>query len=270
MAKPLEKNFDTCPMLARSDWGVGHIQQRGLGHALSAGQSPVGFHGPRVGGWLVFLNGCHRGEDMRLPVGETKLGSSWLSDVVLTGIGIGSQHALIQMGVGGAMIAPLAGDRTVKLNNVQIADAQTLEDGCLVSIGELHCVYRSADQMSRGYRPKDTPRPLHMPAQSSHRENLCGWLVITKGAMLGQDFRLINGRVRIGSEPGLEVTIADPNLAKDALTLSVSGKEGQVSSIGESSKLLVNGVESGVNSILKESDTVVIDQVEGYIKWFLS
>jgi hypothetical protein len=269
MAKPLEKHFDTCPMLSRSDWGVGHIQQKGLTHALSIGQSSVGFHGPRISGWLIFLNGCHRGEDIRLPVGETKVGSSWLSDTVLTGIGIGSQHAIIRMGMGEGTIAPISSDRVVKVNNIVINGQTSLEDGCLVTFGELHCIFRLSDQMTRGYQSKESPKPAQMPTQSSHRETLCGWLVISKGAMLGQDFRLVNGICRIGSESGLEVTVADVNLPKHALTLSVNTKDCKITFIASGITVFVNGQGATVNSVLRESDSITIDQVEAYVKWLL-
>jgi hypothetical protein len=268
MAKPLVKKFETCPMLARSDWGVGHIQQKGLTHALSIMQSAVGFHGPRVAGWLVFLNGCHRGEDMRLPVGDTKMGSSWLSDLVLTGIGIGSQHAVIKMGISEGLLKPISAERIVKVNNVVISDETVLEDGCLISFGELHIIFRLAEQKHKGYRVSESPKPALMPNQASHREALCGWFVISKGPAMGQDYRLVNGRCRIGSEPNLEVTIVEPNLTGVAVVLSVTTNECKVTEIGDGTRLLINGEEAGVEAMLRESDVVTIGSVEGYIKWF--
>jgi hypothetical protein len=263
-----KKITDTCPMLARSDWGVGHIQQKGLTHSLSTVQSPVGFHGPRVAGWLVFVNGCHRGEDMRLPVGETKIGSSWLSDIVLTGIGIGSRHAVLKMGVNEGVLMPVSGERIVKINNSPISSETTLDDGCLISFGDLHCIFRLAEQKTRGYRPPDPPKPALMPNQASHREALCGWFVVSKGQAMGQDYRLINGRCRIGSQADLELTIADPNLARLALTLSVAPNECKIAAIGDAGKILINGLESRVDAVMRESDELTIGSVEGYIKWF--
>jgi FHA domain len=270
MAKPLQKEFDTCPMLSRSDWGVGHIQQRGLTHAISTGQSPTGFHGPKVAGWLVFLNGCHRGEDVRLPVGETKLGSSWDCDAVITGVGIGSHHAVIRMGSGEGSIAPTGGERIVKINNVAISGPHSLEDGCLVTLGEMQCVVRFSEQMTRGYVPSEAPRPLNMPVQAMRSETVCGWLVLTRGSSMGQDYRIVNGIFRVGSEPGLEATIPDAHLSKHALTLSVTTKECKVTWIADGHKLFVNGVAATVDTMLKESDTILIDHVEGYLKWYRS
>jgi hypothetical protein len=255
-------------MLTRSDWGVGQVQSKGLTHTLSVEQSPVGFHGPRVGGWLVFLNACHRGEDMRIPIGETKIGSSWNNDLVLTGVNVGSFHARIKMGVGEAMIEPTALDRIVKINNTPITQKEPMQDGDLVTIGELHAVFRFSDQMTRGYAPKVNPKPNGMPTQAMNYDMVCGWLVLSKGALLGQDFRIRNGQCRIGSAPDLEISIPDPHLASHALTLQVTPKDCKVIWIVSNHMLIVNGVETFKDTILKESDSISMDHVEGYIKWF--
>jgi hypothetical protein len=268
MSKPLSKNSETCPMLSRSDWGVGHIQQRGLTHSLSVGQSPVGFHGPKVAGWLVFLNGCHRGEDTRLTVGESKLGSAWSGDIVITGVGIGSQHALIRMGMGEGSIIPVSPDKVIKINNERISGPQSLSEDMLITIGEVNCVVRFAESQGRGYQPPEVPKAPSISTQAALREMVCGWLVMTKGTYLGQDFRLVTGNCRLGSSPGLEVTIADPHLAKHALTLAVTAKECKVTWIADGHKLLINGTAADVGAIVRESDTIHIDHVEGYLKWF--
>lgn len=270
MAKPLSRDFETCSMLARGDWGVGGVQNRGLTHALSSGQNPTGFHGPRTAGWLVFLNGCHRSEDFRLPVGETAIGSSWEADAVVTGVGIGSKHAFIRMGTGEASIAPFSGSRIVKINNVPITGPQSCEDGALITIGEMHGILRFAEKMGRGYAPADYPKPLGMPNQAMRSEAVCGWFVLNRGASMGQDYRLINGKFRVGSEPGLEATIPDAHLTKHALTLLVSTKECKVAWIMEGHTLFINGIKADVGALLGESDSILIDHLEGYIKWYRS
>jgi hypothetical protein len=270
MSKRNSQHHETCPMLARSDWGVGQVQSKGLTHALSIGQSPIGFHGPRVAGWLIFLNGCHRGEDMRLPVGETRIGSAWSNDYVLTGVGIGSQHCNIRMGIGEGTITPVALDRMVRVNNQPISSSQPIQDGALVTIGELHAIVRFAEQMGRGYAPPEPPRPQGMPTQAAQRDMVCGWLVMTRGTLLGQDFRLVNGNCRIGSNLNLEVTVPDVHLSKHAMTLTVTPKDCKVSWIADGHKLLVNGNETGIDTQLKDSDVILIDHVEAYLKWFRS
>jgi hypothetical protein len=257
-------------MLARSDWGVGQVQSKGLTHALSVGQSPVGFHGPRVAGWLVFMNGCHRGEDMRLPVGETRFGSAWGNDYVLTGIGVGSDHCVIRMGIGEGSITPLSLDRVVRVNNQPVSGTHNLVDGALITIGELHAIVRFSEQMGRGYSPPEAPKPQGMPTQASQREMVCGWLVMTRGVLLGQDFRLVSGSCRIGSALHMEVTVPDAHLPKHALTLATSAKECKVSWIADGHKVLVNGNEIAPDTIIKDSDVMLMDHVEVYLKWYRS
>ena len=109
-----------------------------------------------------------------------------------------------------------------------------------------------------------------MPNQAIRPETVCGWLVMLRGTAMGQDFRIVNGTFRIGSEPGLEASIPAANLTTHALTLSVTTKECKVSWIADGHKLFINGVHSAVDAILKESDTILIDHVEGYIKWYRS
>ena len=87
---------------------------------------------------------------------------------------------------------------------------------------------------------------------------------------MGQDYRLINGKFRVGSEPGLEATIPDAHLTKHALTLLVSTKECKVAWIMEGHTLFINGIKADVGALLGESDSILIDHLEGYIKWYRS
>lgn len=264
------KQFETCPMLARSDWGLSHIGSKGLSHCISSVQSTAGFHGPKVAGWLIFLNGCHRGEDMRLPVGESKIGSSWLNDCIVTGVGVGSQHAVIKAGAGEASIEPVAANRIVKLNNNLISGSQALEDGYLITIGEVHCIYRSADIFSPGYVPPVAPMPVQMPAQTLPLEMVCGWLVFNRGSCAGQDFRLIHGSNRIGSFAGLELSILDSNVSPHALTLDVSSKECKIQWAKDYRLMRVNGRDIQAGQVLLDSDVIEMDHLEAYVKWLRS
>jgi hypothetical protein len=264
------KHFETCPMLARSDWGLSNVNSKGLSLCISSVQSAVGFHGPKVAGWLVFLNGCHRGEDMRLPVGESQIGSSWLNDCIVTGVGVGSQHAVIKAGVGEANIIPVAANRVVKVNNNLISGRQVLDDGSLITIGEVHCIYRSADAFSPGYIPSVTPVPIHMPAQTLPLEVVCGWLVFNRGVCTGQDFRLIHGSNRIGSMAGLELSLPDPNISSHALTIEASSKECKIQWAKDYGLVRVNGREAQAGQALVDSDVVEIDHLEAYVKWLRS
>lgn len=266
MSKSTQKKFETCPMLARSDWGASQINSKGLSHCLSSIQSPVGFHGPTVAGWLVFLNGCHRGEDMRVPVGETKIGSSWQNDCVVTGVGIGSQHAIISLGAGHSKIVSVAENRLIKLNNKLVTNSQSLEDGCLLTLGELNCVFRLADALPPGNHPSLSTLAGNIAAQVLTAETVCGWLVFSRGPCMGQDFRLVQGECRVGSAPGLEVTIPDAKLGAHRFTLGVTKSECKISWIHRDCVVRVNGANAAVNYVLKDSDFIEFDHLEAYIK----
>ena len=140
----------------------------------------------------------------------------------------------------------------------------------LVTLGEMHCIFRLSEQFTSGYVPTESPAPINMPSQVLPSEAVCGWLVMSKGLMVGQDFRLVNGECRLGSASGLELTIPDANVPKHALTFFVSPKECRISWVADQIKLSVNAAEVGVNALLGESDHVQIDQLEGYIKWLRS
>ena len=257
----------TCPMIARSDWGVGQIQQRGLAHSLSKAQSPVGFHGPKTAGWLVFLNGAHRGEDMRLPVGESKIGSNWQCDLVLTGVGVGSAHALMRVGVDKCYVSPHAGNRLVKINNEVIGGPCDVADGALITFGELHAVFRSAEAFLPGYKPSMLVAPEGLPHQSDAPLSTRGWLVIARGPMMGQDFRLVQGRNRLGLAEGLEVTIVDSHLHKSALALNCKPTGCIIDSIAEGVSVRIGEEVAKKGRILLDSEVIQIDHLEGYLKW---
>lgn len=258
-----------CPMIARSDWGVGSIHQKGISHTSSIGQSTIGFHGPRTAGWLVFMNGAHRGEDMRVPVGEAKIGSSWNADLVLTGVGVGSQHATVRMGMDEGSIVPVSASRDIRINNKRIEGPSELRDGYLVSLGDLHAIFRFSTAYSPGYEPQEYLKPDSMPAQSAPTVTTCGWLVMQRGSLMGQDFRLVNGMNRIGSNVGLEVSIPDPHLVGLGFTLDCSSTKGcTVQSVQEGRALKVNGSVCEVGKVLRDSDVVSFDHLELLVKCF--
>lgn len=257
-----------CPMVARSDWGVGTIQQRGIAHSFSLYQSSIGFHGPRTAGWLVFLNGAHRGEDIRLPVGESKIGSSWNCDVVLTGVGIGSKHATIKLGTDEGNITPLSASREIRINNALLEGSSVIKDGDLVTIGDLNAIFRYSAAEVPGYETPAYAKPESMPVQSVPKIMTCGWLVVSKGTYMGQDFRLINGINRVGSKPGLEVCISDPNLVQFGFALECSSSKGcVVRTLQDGRALKVNGSVCEVGKQLKDSDVIAFDHLEMLVKW---
>jgi hypothetical protein len=189
---------------------------------------------------------------------------------VVTGVGVGSQHAILKAGVGEASITPVAANRVIKVNNDLISGRQSLDDGCLVTIGEVHCIYRSAEVFSPGYVPTVAPMPIHMPAQTLPLEMVCGWLVFNRGVCTGQDFRLIHGSNRVGSMPGLEISIPDSNSPAHALTLEASSKECKIHWAKDYRLIRVNGREIQAGQVLLDSDVIEMDHLEAYVKWLRS
>jgi hypothetical protein len=259
----------TCPMIARSDWGVGGVHQRGLAHTRSLGQSSIGFNGSQTGGWIVFLNGAHRGEDVRLTLGDLKIGSAWNSDIILTGVGIGSFHASIKIGLEEITITPSSDSRDVRIQNTSLKKTTVLADGDLVSFGDLHGIFRSAQPYTPGYKPKDYARPDSLPSQAAPTHMVCGWLIMQRGPLTGQDFRLINGVCRIGSAINIEVSIPDANIPAHVLTLKASPSKGcQIIHIADQKAAKVNGSVVEVGQPLRDSDVLSVDHMEMLVKWY--
>jgi hypothetical protein len=255
-------------MVARSDWGVGKIHQKGISHTLSEGQSSIGLDGTRTAGWLVFLNGAHRGEDLRLKVGESKIGSSWMCDLVVTGVGIGSDHAMLFATETNATIKPQSLGREVLVNNERIEEIRELADGDLLTFGDLHAVYRCAAEFSPGYIPKEYVKPARMPVQGAPKILTCGWLLVTKGVLSGQDFRLVSGRSQVGSKIGIEICIPDQNFSDIAFELVCTPSGGSISFIKEGRGLKINGALAELNVSIRDSDVLALDQMEFLVKWY--
>jgi hypothetical protein len=258
-----------CPMIARSDWGVGQVNQKGLPHAFSLFQSPIGFHGPRTAGWFVFLNGTHRGEDMRIPVGETKVGSHWNSDFVLTGVGIGGHHATLRAGLETISIEPAADSRETKVNNQPIKTVTTLTDGCLVSLGDLHAIFRSAIQLPRPVAIPPYQKPPSLPLQGAPKVFVCGWLICQKGTLMGRDFRLRNGLSRVGNAKNIEISLNDGTSADTTFGLDCQpNKIIKIINIAPGRVVKVNDKVIDSGHAVQDSDMIQFDRMELLVKCF--
>lgn len=258
-----------CPMIARSDWGIGQVQQRGMSHTHSNGQSTIGFHGPKTAGWIIFLNGPHRGEDLRIPIGETRIGSHWSSDHVLTGVGIGGHHLTIRAGLESSSIEPAAESRETKINNQRIKTLTPLADGNLISMGDLHGIYRSSQPLQRPVKIPTYEKPASLPLQSLPKYFVCGWLIYLKGSLMGRDFRLKNGVNRVGSAENLEISLPDGTSTPIAFTLDChANKPFKITLVAPGRVIKINGTMADVGHSLTDSDIIAIDQMEMLVKCF--
>lgn len=260
----------TCPNTVRnSKWDGAEHHERGAWHQLCTTQSPVGLKGGMTGAWLVFLNGCHAGEDVRLALGPTSIGSAWTSEAVLTGPEIGSHHASISVQTVKASIAPAAPVRILKVNGERVSGDTPLVDGDLISFAETHAVLRFAAAFSPGYKPNARPRPeltLVKPAGEAERATTTGWLVAASGARFGQDWRIVRGTNRMGGGVDLEICWPDGGLPPDACTFQSDGQAIKLASFDKSVQVAVNDGPATLNQALQDSDRLTIAGMEFYLK----
>ena len=202
-----------CP-LAERGLGRGAMKsQFGLSHSLCSTQSAGGFNGQPVGGWLVGLNGQHWGEDFRVCNGDHVIGSGYASNICLTHPGVSVRHAEITVDAGAVSVRDLGSRDGLSVNGQSVSSAQIL-DGDEIGIGSARFMFRTALRMEPGYKPTFRPRPAATPFRNDTPKRLClGWLVGLYGPYVGQDFRLVSGHNRYGSERDLEVTLVDAKLA---------------------------------------------------------
>lgn len=256
----------TCPMLARSHWGLTTTHDRGAAHTLASTQSTVNLRSKRTGGWLVIAKGCHAGEDVRLPLGPVEIGSSWLADVVLTGPEIGSRHATLRIEGDDVEVTPLGPTRDVKVNGESAKTPTRLADGDLVSFGEVHAVFRLARAFDPGYAPVLRPRPAVIAPTRAQSYYTAGWLVASNGPLEGHDWRLVKGENRLGAGVGQEITLPGSYLPPWALTIACDQSGCRLSGWGPKLPPTVNGLAVTPGVLLRDSDRIVLGPQEFYAK----
>ena len=98
---------------------------------------------PPVVGWLVALDGPHKGEDFRLREGQTLVGSGPDSQICLDDDGISARHASIRHHDGGTFtLTDLDSTNGTEVNG-QTASKVPLVDGDLVRFGSTTLVFKS-------------------------------------------------------------------------------------------------------------------------------
>jgi hypothetical protein len=254
-------------MINRGNWHAPGPPAKGAAHELSLTQSPVGLRGARTGAWLVFINGAHRGEDLRLPVGVSVAGAGWKADLVLTGPGIGSRHARFTVGDGTATVAPEGSEREVLLNGERLARATEVMDGDLLSLAGLHGILRFAKAFDPGYRPALRPRVMPVPPTGDvARTATAAWLVALTGSRAGQDWRLVGGVNRFGSAIGLEVTWPEPGVPADACSIVCGAGGCSLGPLQQGVAVVVNGSPAAAGRSLRDSDRIAVAGTEFYLK----
>jgi hypothetical protein len=151
----MEDSWADCPYCVKTGYqqvGSGGLDKTRLESAMptgSCGQAAAPAFDPSktvplsiirrapVVGWLVALNGAHKGEDFRLREGKNSLGSAPGSDVALRDPAISAHHASLSYKDGEFFITDLDSTNGTFLNDGLAPVARVkLQDNDLVKLGE--------------------------------------------------------------------------------------------------------------------------------------
>ncbi|MEN9826904.1 MAG: domain/GGDEF protein, partial [Pseudomonadota bacterium] len=202
-----------CSFVSRLQWRRPGSSFHPSVHVVSIHQNCASAVSNRTVGWLIGVNGVHRGEDFRLTEGDIVVGSGWDSDIVLTSPEVSRTHAKFTSTTHVCMVEDLGSGSGVFVNSERCADPRPLKHGDVVKIGLGEFVFFELD-------PADPsadvgPYSAHSDVAdkvAAEKPGTTGWLICESGELQGLDFRLMPGVNRVGSLPGLEITIPDANL----------------------------------------------------------
>ena len=92
--------------------------------------------------WLIYANGTHRGRDVRLGTGTTRIGSSRDCEIAIAGdTYISSRHAEIDVAGGAPRLRDLQSTNGTFLNGKKVREAD-LADGDRVRIGTSELIFK--------------------------------------------------------------------------------------------------------------------------------
>jgi len=95
-----------------------------------------------VCGWMVALNGQHKGEDFRLRVGKNVIGTAADCDIVLTDKKISRKHATIRYEGGEFQIADLDSSNGCFVNDEKV-QKHDLIDNDIVKLGDIEFEFKA-------------------------------------------------------------------------------------------------------------------------------
>lgn len=207
----MTRTQETCPEVGRQKWRKNNRGNFFLSHLASLTQNAGDSPGAVTKAWLVGLNGMHAGEDFRLTEGETVVGSGWDSDVVFTTPNVSRAHASIVITDVNAKIMDLDSASGVWVNGVKLAKTD-LQSGDAVRLGASDFVFWSAascvNSASHDSNNNASAIASERLALRAGKPHVWGWLLGTKGSYVGQDFRIVFGENRLGSDFGNEICIS--------------------------------------------------------------
>jgi Inner membrane component of T3SS, cytoplasmic domain len=149
----MHPSWDSCPYCLEMQQAMGGMPmpmpQSGAGTAMmSLGDLGVGEKGRgsadksrEVCGWLVALNGQHKGEDFRLRVGKNVIGTAADCDVVLSDKKLSRKHATIRFEGGEFQIADLDSSNGCFVNDEKI-QKHDLIDNDIIKLGDIEFEFK--------------------------------------------------------------------------------------------------------------------------------
>jgi hypothetical protein len=209
-----------CPFVSREAWkkGSGSGSGHPAVHVLSVGQNPSLCPSNQTTGWLLGLGGAHAGEDLRVTVGETYVGSGWDSDIVLTTPEVSRRHGKFTS-AGGVILLEDNGSATgIAVNGEFIREPRMIQHGDRIKFGVGDFLFYSADETTSDKALDDQNLKIFKKCASP----TLAWLICRSGDCSGMDFRLLKGLNRVGALPGLEIVLPDQNLNSIHMTIECS------------------------------------------------
>lgn len=97
-----------------------------------------------VCGWMVALNGQHKGEDFRLRVGKNVIGTAADCDIVLSDKKLSRKHATIRYEGGEFQIADLDSSNGTFVNDEKI-QKHDLIDNDIIKLGDIQFKFKSVN-----------------------------------------------------------------------------------------------------------------------------
>jgi hypothetical protein len=130
MPMPMAPSGGGTAMVNISDMGGGGEKGRGSGDKSR-----------EVCGWIVALNGQHKGEDFRLRVGKNVIGTAADCDIVLTDKKISRKHTTIRYEGGEYQIADLDSSNGAFVNDEKV-QKHDLIDNDIIKLGDIEFEFK--------------------------------------------------------------------------------------------------------------------------------
>ncbi len=146
----MHPSWDTCPYCLEMQQAMGAVPLPSVGQGTAmlniaeiGGEKGRGSQDKsrEVCGWIVALNGQHKGEDFRLRVGKNVLGTAADCDIVLTDKKISRKHATVRYEGGEFQIADLDSSNGTYVNDEKV-QKHDLIDNDIIKLGDIEFEFK--------------------------------------------------------------------------------------------------------------------------------